>query len=288
MAYKNFIPTIWAEAINRELERNHVFVQDTNRQYEGSVQKMGDSVRILGVAKPTITTQIGGDVELTGPETAKDSSVTMLIDHVSYFDYMIDDIDKRQAVGGVMDALSKESSEGLANEMDLAVSNLANDPLIRVADSTPTAITKNNILNYIDAGLEELYKNDVKPDTKITITAAPWFYMLLKQAYTALDTDNSKMLENGKVGRYGNVIVRMSNNVAKKTYGTGGSAKEADMIQLKTDKALAFANPMTHTEAYRPEKRFSDAVKGFVLYGTKVVRPKEAIILNCYKDTSNS
>ena len=37
----------------------------------------------------------------------------------------------------------------------------------------------------------------------------PWFYMRLKQAYTALDTDNSKMLENGRVGKYGNVIVTM-------------------------------------------------------------------------------
>ena len=82
------------------------------------------------------------------------------------------------------------------------------------------------------------------------------------------------MLENGKVGRYGNVIVRMSNNVAKD--GSGNS-----LIQLKTKKAIAFAQPMTHTEPYRPEQRFSDAVKGFILYGAKIVRPKEMIILNC-------
>ena len=30
------------------------------------------------------------------------------------------------------------------------------------------------------------------------------------------------------------------------------------------------------------KKQFSDAIKGFVLYGTKIVRPKEMVIMNCY------
>lgn len=50
---------------------------------------------------------------------------------------------------------------------------------------------------------------------------------------------------------------------------------------VHTDKAVAFVNPMTHVEAYRPEKGFSDAVKGFVLYQAKIVRPKELVVLNC-------
>ena len=49
MAYTNFIPSVWAETINRELERACVFVEDCNRQYEGLVSSKGDSVHILGV-----------------------------------------------------------------------------------------------------------------------------------------------------------------------------------------------------------------------------------------------
>ena len=98
--------------------------------------------------------------------------------------------------------------------------------------------------------------------------------MTLKQAYTALDTDNSKMLENGKVGKYGNVTIRMSNNIQQDTNGN-------DLVMVRTNKAIAFAKPMIHSEPYRPEKRFSDAVKGFVLYDAKIVRPKEMIVLNC-------
>lgn len=73
---------------------------------------------------------------------------------------------------------------------------------------------------------------------------------------------------------YNNVVVKMSNNVATAASGT------EDKIMLRTERAIAFVNPMTHTEAYRPETKFADAVKGFVLYDAKIVRPKELIVIN--------
>ena len=273
MAYENFIPTVWAEAINRELERACVFAENTNREYEGKVAKMGDSVRILGVGKPTITRTTGKDIVLSDPETVEDTSVTLNINQIAYFNYKVDDIDKRQAVGGVMDALSKETSEGLANEMDKYIADMAKAKNAVLDASAAYQVTKDNILEKIDAAQQKLWENDVKQNTKVTLTVSPHFYMLLRQAYSRLDTDNSDMLKNGVVGRYGNIIVKMSNNVAKNSAG-------GDLIQLKTDRAIAFVNPMTHTEAYRPEKSFSDAVKGFVLFDGKIVRPKEMIVMN--------
>lgn len=273
MAYQNFIPTIWSEAINRELEKALVYAEGCNRQYEGDVKKMGDTVRILGVGKPTITTTENKEIVLSDPENVDDMSLTMAIKQVSYFNYKIDDIDKRQAVGGVMEALNAEATYGLADEMDKHIASMAAAREAVKHAGSATAITKSNVLNEIDKGLEKLYANNVKPNGKIMMEVPPWFYMRLKTAYTALDTDNSKMLENGRVGRYGNIIVKMSNNVAADSSGNS-------LIMIHTDKAIAFANPMTHTEAYRPEKGFSDAVKGFVLYQAKIVRPKELIVLN--------
>ena len=274
MSYKNFVPRVWAKAIEHELERAHVFVEDCNRKYEGEVSNLGDTVKILGVGKPTIKTQVGGDIELTGAEKVSTTSVSMPIEHVSYFDYMVGDIDKAQAKGGLMEELNVETTNGLADEMDKLVASMARDKMAVKHTTTATQITKGNILETIDAVLAKLYSNDVKPNDFISMTVPPWFYMILKQAYTALDTDNSKMLENGKVGRYGNVVVRMSNNVAKDTNGN-------DLIMIRTNKAVAFAKPKVHTEPYRPEKGFADAVKGFVLYDAKIVRPKEMFVLNC-------
>lgn len=37
--------------------------------------------------------------------------------------------------------------------------------------------------------------------------------------------------------------------------------------------ALSYAEQIVKVEAFRPEKRFSDAVKGLHVYGAKLVRP---------------
>lgn len=273
MSYQNFIPTVWSEAINRDLERALVFAEDCNRQYEGDVKKMGDTVRILGVGKPTITETVDKEITLDDPENVEDTSVTMAIRHVAYFNYKVDDIDERQAVGGVMEALQAEASQGVAGKMDAMIANQALNKLAKLHASGAVTLTKDNVLLEIDKAMGMLYENDVSLESKIVVTVPPWMYLLAKQAYVDLDTDNSQMLKNGRVGRYGNAIIKMSNNVAKTS---GGESR----VMVRTNKAIAFANPMTHVEPYRPEKGFSDAVKGFVLYDSKIVRPKELVVLN--------
>ena len=276
MAYANFIPSVWNEGINRELERLCVFVEDCNRQYEGSVKKKGESVTILGVGKPTIKSlaKANRNNDIDAPEEIEDTSVIMYINQIRYFNYMVGDIDKAQAVNGVMDALEQETSEGLADEVDKYVASFAVDSSVAKLNASPTTVTKDNILSTLDLAIQKLYENDVKATTKIVVTISPRFYTLFKQAYIDKDTDNSEMLKNGRVAKYGNVVVKMSNNVHKTDSGA------PDNIMIRTQRAIAFAKPLTHTEPYRPEKKFADAVKGFILFDAKVVRPKEVININ--------
>lgn len=276
MAYANFIPSVWNEGINRELERLCVFVEDCNRQYEGSVKKKGESVTILGVGKPTIKSlaKANRNNDIDAPEEIEDTSVIMYINQIRYFNYMVGDIDKAQAVNGVMDALEQETSEGLADEVDKYVASFAVDSSVAKLNASPATVTKDNILSTLDLAIQKLYENDVKATTKIVVTISPRFYTLFKQAYIDKDTDNSEMLKNGRVAKYGNVVVKMSNNVHKTDSGA------TDNIMIRTKRAIAFAKPLTHTEPYRPEKKFADAVKGFILFDAKVVRPKEVININ--------
>lgn len=276
MAYENFIPQIWSEAIQRELEGSYVFAEDCNRQWEGDVKKKGDTVHILGVGKPTILTldrKTGGNksnasADINGPEEIETTDTQLVIDQIRYFNYMVGDIDKAQAVNGLMDALSKETSEGLADAVDTDIAKLAADVTATV---TAASVTKDNILDFIDSAIEKLYEKKVRNSTELVLTISPRFYTLFKQAYIKVDTNNSAMLKNGRVAQYGNVTVKMSTNVHKDS--------DTDHIMLRTKRAIAFAQPLTHIEPYRPEKKFADAVKGFILYGTKIVRPDEIVTI---------
>lgn len=285
MAYQNFIPTVWNEGIERELERICVFAEDCNRKYEGSVKEKGESVKILGVGKPTIKSlaKANKNNDIDAPEEIEDTSVIMYINQIRYFNYMVGDIDKAQAVGGIMDALEQETSEGLANEVDTYIASKAVDESVKALyGNTPVKVvaTENAstgekyVLDILDEALQKLYENDVKSTTKIVVTVSPRFFTLFKRAYINKDTDNSEMLKNGRVGKYGNIIVKMSNNVHRTSNGA------VDNIMIRTQRAIAYAKPLTHTEPYRPEKKFADAVKGFILFDAKVVRPKEVININ--------
>ena len=283
MSYENFKRKIWAKAIDRELERAFVFADGTNQQYSGEIKGLGDTVRILGVGKPTVTEHdlINGDITLSSPEKVSDTSVSLVVDKAAYFNYAVGDIDKAQGAGNVMAVLNTEASEEVANVIDKHIANLVHPDspsYIEAVKFTKTQITNANVMATLDACQAMLYANDVSPATEVEMILPPWLYMAFRQAYQNKDTDNSEYLTNGKVARYGNMTIKMSNNVAVKNDGT----RDVYYVQIRTKRAIAVAMSEAHTEPYRPESKFEDAVKGFKLYGAKIVRNKELIVLPCY------
>lgn len=282
MAYDNFKAKIWSKAIDRELERAFVFADGTNQQYSGEIKGLGDTVRILGVGKPTVTEHslINGDITLSTPEKVSDTSVSLVVDKAAYFNYAVGDIDAAQGAGKVLAVLNEEASQEVANKIDQHISNLVNPDsgTVGLQMYTKTNVTAANVMATLDACQAMLYANDVSPATEVEMILPPWLYMLFRQAYQNKDTDNSEYLTNGKVAKYGNMTIKMSNNVTIKNDGT----RDVYYVQIRTKRAIAFASSEAHTEAYRPESSFSDAVKGFKLYGAKVVRPKELVVLPCY------
>ena len=275
MAYTKFIPEVWSQQIETDLRKALVIAEDCNTNYEGEIKKMGDTVHILSADRPTITHFNNTAVTLSAPQTVNDNETILAINQVDTFNFKVGDLDAAQAVPGVMSTLTSEATYGLAEAIDSHIaSGVVQDASAIMADGTAQTITAANILQYIDTNLQKLYEHNVPRTGNIVLDVTPWFYMLLKQAYTALDTDNSKILENGYVGKYGNVKVKMSNNI----HTSSGTS----MIMLRTDKAVAFAKQKTHIEPYRVELDFADALKGFVLYGYKLARPSEMIVLNCH------
>lgn len=282
MAYQNFIPTVWNEAIDRELERLCVFAEDCNRKYEGKVKEKGESVKILGVGKPTIKSIAFKDKNknIDDAEEIEDTSIIMQINQIRYFNYKVGDIDKAQAVGGVMEALQEETSEGLANEVDTYIAGMANkEEAVKLYATAPKCVAGTastgeiNVLKALRDARKYLTKNDVKQNTKIVATVDADFEDLFVEAYTDKNTNNSDNLKNGAIGMYHKMLIKSSNNVA--TDKSGNS-----LIMVRTQRAIAYVKALTHTEAYRPEKGFADAVKGFILFDAKIVRPKEMVVIN--------
>ena len=275
MALTKFIPTIWDETIHREKVAKDVFAENCNRRFEGKLAEKGDSVKILGVKAPKIydlaKSARGGSIN--DADDVVEDSIIMHVNQIAYYNYKVNDFDAQESVDGVMDAMKKATAEQLANKTDKYIANLAKDKLANViTGDTAVQITKDNVLETIDGAIQKLYENNVADNTTITLTVSPAFYFILKRAYTGLDTDNSALLKNGAVGMYGKVVIKMSNNVAKDADGT-------EYLMIRTNEAIAYVESDVHSEAYRPENGFADAIKGYILYDAQIVRPDEMCVL---------
>lgn len=272
MSYANFKPVVWSKYIEHELPKITVFKNDCDFKFEGEAKQNG-RLKILGVGKPTIKKYIPNK-DIDGPETPQDSSVYLDIDEFDYFNYYIDNIDKAQATKGLMPALQEETTRALAEAED---TYCAKQISINAGIKIPSVQidTKEKAINAVDDMFVKLWNNGVTTKDKVTLYVSPWFYKLFKNILIDLKTSNDELIKQGVLGLYNGASVKMTNNIY--------NDKTDDHIILKTSKAFAYANGVDKLVPYSPEKRFGDAVKGLNTYGSKMVRPKEAIVLKCHQ-----
>lgn len=270
MAFKNFMPDVWATRIEQERDELLVASKLCNRQYEGDIKHVGDKVKINGVSRPTITDydDLQGLAEMERP---KDQSTLLEITEQKAFHFYVGDIDRRQSMGDVMAAEKKEAAAGLAEAMDSFIySHYKEAGIVSSVDS----LTSANVMSTISGVLAKLWKNKVPRNEKISLEATPEFIEKLMLANVLANTDNSSIITNGIVGtlKVFNVDVYMSTNIHHDT--TNG-----DCIFVRTNKAIAMADSLKEVKAYEPANYFGEAVKGLQVYGAKVVRPSELAII---------
>lgn len=273
MSIQKFKPIIWAKNIEEGLKRDSVFYEDCNHEYEGVAKNPGDSIKILGIGEPTVRRFSDGKLhELKTPETIEDVSMTLPINQIADFNFFVDDLDKRQAEGKVLDKYTERAKYKIMQEEDQYIANMALAKNAFVFNkSNATTTTADNILDMINKAYTALLKKDV-PMTKDVIITLDFDHLeVLRKAYEQLDTNNSAMMKNGRVGMYHNIIVKASNNVAEQ-----GGFK---YIQLKTRDAISFVRPYIHLEPYKPEKYFGDAVKGYAIFDGDLTAANEMVVI---------
>ena len=120
------------------------------------------------------------------------------------------------------------------------------------------------------------FTNDVVNLTSCTIASlfSPAVASVILKEKLAI-TNSADAFENGYIGSIAGCKIYVSNNI-KQEAASGSSSHKCIM---RTKRAIAFAEQLSEIDAYRPEKRFADAVKGLHLYGAKVVYPAEMVTL---------
>ncbi len=271
MAITNFISTVWSENLYRALDKQYIAVSNCNREFEGDIREKGSTVRICGVGNVTVS-DYTKNTNMSTPQTLSDNARDLVINQAKYFNFQIDDIDRAQASPRLMDAAMKNAASALADAADRYVYSLVSQAGATISGTASV----NSIISMMIDARTKLFENNVSDPEDIVFEVTPEIAGMILKAKVNLNADGGAVLENGCIGSIGGCKIYVSNNVIKEEGETGFEHK----CIARTKRAIAFAEQLSEIDAYRPELRFADAVKGLHLYGAKVVYPSEMVRLS--------
>ena len=273
MAITNFIPTIWSENLITALDKQYIGVANCNREYEGEIKNKGSVVKICGVGAITVS-DYTKDSDMSSPQSLSDTVTELAIDKAKFFNFQIDDVDKAQCSPKLMDIAMKSAAASIADEADKYVYSLYAD-----ADTKITHDDANDgkLIDSIIKARQALYENGVTDSTSVVLEVSPAVAAVILKEKLVL-TNSTEVYENGYLGSIAGCKIYVSNNIAK----VEESGYSNHKCIMRTKRAIAFAEQLSEIDAYRPEKRFADAVKGLHLYGAKVVCPTEMVTLGIF------
>ena len=272
MAITNFIPTIWSETLYSELNKNFVAVNHCNRDFEGDIKSKGSVVNICGIGDITVK-DYTANTDMTNPQELEDTVTKLEINRAKFFNFQIDDVNKAQASPKLMEAAMQKAAEAIANEADKYVFSLYTEAG-QLVEKKPS--DSNTLFEKILEARELLYENNVGDSTELFLEVSPKVASIILRDKSNAVFLNNTTLENGYLGSIYGCKVFVCNNVAVTKSGN----TDVHHCIIRTKRAISFADQLSEVEAYRPEKRFADAVKGLHLYGAKVVYPKEMVCID--------
>ncbi len=285
MAVTTFIPEMWSARLLYALEKAHVATNLVNRDYEGLIQNQGDTVHINSIGAITVSSYTK-NTDISDPTALTTTDQTLEIDQAKYFNFQVDDVDKVQTAGELVDTAMGRAAYALADTSDayllgvIAAGAAAGNTV--GAASGPIALTKDNVYENIVKLRTKLDKANV-PNTGRSICVPPDVYALLlmddRFAKSPADAGQTALV-NGLVGRVAGFDVYMSNNVHTGT-GTDTGKTPYFEVTAQVRTATTYAEQIIKTEAYRLEKRFADGVKGLHVYGAKVTDGNQIAKLIC-------
>ena len=279
MAVNHFNPTIWSARLFQALEAQSIFMGLCNRDWEEDASGAA-KVKIQQISNDVTISDYTKNSDHAAPQVMTSSEQELVLDQQKLFNVYLDDIDRIQSKPDLMDEYLRKAAIAIAKEVDLYIYKL-------ISAATPTgnvtaidARTSIKILVGLSKMVTTLRKADVPADRPKWIVTQPDDYAQFEDGVTSqaseanlgmyLPATAEQTFRAGYQGQYKGCQMYMTNRRpgSGNLHNAGATKSE---IAAGTPAAITFAYQWQNVEAYRPEARFGDAMKGLFVYAAKVV-----------------
>lgn len=286
-----FIPAIWSSKLIEKFYDATVLGAIANTDYEGEIQKYGDTINIR--TRPSITIKDYAPDKALEVERPSSGLITLDIDQGKYFNLILDDIYRVQSDLDLMNLWATDASEQMKLEVDQNV--LAAFPTFVSADNAGT--TAGRISNDINLGVTTapiavvgrnpgagdreivdlildmalvLDEQNI-PETGRFLVLPPWASRMIKSSElrdASLTGDGTSMVRNGRLGMIDRFTIYVSNLLPNP-----GEAGE-HYVLAGSKMGLSFAAQLTVMEKIRSEMTFGELMRGLLVYGFGATKPE--------------
>ncbi|HUS88651.1 MAG TPA: hypothetical protein VMW91_04635 [Desulfosporosinus sp.] len=275
MALEQLKPEIWSAQLLRRLNDVLVFRNVCTTEFDQEISKFGDVIKINEVGTIDVNDYTATSTGALTIQSLRDAQKLLTIDRAKYTAFWIDQEDKAQAKPDVLNAAREQAAWSLGNEVDEYVASLYGQAGITVGGTITTGvdITSTNILKYFSL-IAQKHDEANTPNVGRWVIVPPWMAHKLILSKIALDTANSGVLGQGKLGNYYGFDIYVSNNV----YHAATAARGAVLSGYKG--SIALATQVLLTQGMNTVTiGFKYLVKSLLVYGAKVIRPNNLGVL---------
>jgi hypothetical protein len=300
-----WLPEIYSKKAQIAFRKTAVVQSITNTDYMGEISAYGDTVNIIKEPQITVSQYLRGQTGLTGTDLT-DEELQLVIDQANYFQFEIDDLEKRFSHMNWQDLAANNAGYQIADHMDAEIIDYMLD---NVSTATPDHLMGGDGAGTADdnfAGADPMAvyaggsgrgdDTGTSPIDPLTVMSRAWrmldeenvpamdrWFLAGPDWYEELAQVDSKLLSadyNAGVGSLRNGLVQESpvrgftmyvtNNMPTPT-NAGGAFLAGHR------SAVATAEQLQQVETLRSTDTFRDIVRGLHVYGRKVLRPESLI-----------
>jgi hypothetical protein len=225
--------------------------------------RKGQKIHFNGLADPTITAYSGS----VSYEALVDASMDLILDTDIYYAFDIDDVDAAMSVVDLKGSQTQRAAYKLKQSADTSIMSLyAQAAAGTVTDATCDTAT---ILSDISLLKRYLAENGVM-ENDMWLVIPPWIQSVLELAGVRFSINEGT---NGKGGMSWTKYLGFDTFVTNQVVETAGTP--VSEILAGSYNAIGYAQAVEKSEAFRAEASFATHVRGRMLYGCKVLKPKE-------------
>jgi hypothetical protein len=268
MSLDYFIPELWEAKLLITKEKQLVYANLANRNYEGQIKQFGDRVRISQIGDITINDHTKNSTSANTSQFLDSADLMLDINQRKYFDFNVDDVEKVQSNVDFMNEAMRKASYRLADKADQYLAGLYTQcGITRNTSSSPVDMTSSNVENEF-LMVSELMNEANAPLVGRYAIISPWVLTKINLAGIKSLTDNTAVYTNGFLGRAYGFDFYISNNVNKDSTAWA----DTKIVCGVKGESYTYAEQMLNIEAMRNQDIFADKIRGLFVYGGRIVQ----------------